>query len=148
MLKPRCTGFIPNELGRNQNVSLALPILTEKKRHYWFWSTLPDRGKTTFLKQVRSQFKANFYNKHELYQTFEADLQFLLFDEYTVPFLRIQNLNEMCDGTYQYPQKGGKAMTLKDPIVLVCGNKHPFEMYTNTDIHKLILARFYIVDLK
>ncbi len=54
----------------------------------------------------------------------------------------------MCDGTYQYPQKGGKAMTLKDPIVLVCGNKSPFDMYTNTDIHKLIKARFTVIDLK
>ncbi len=49
-LKPRCDGFIPNTLGRNRDISLALRILTEKKRHYWFFSTLPDRGKSTFLR--------------------------------------------------------------------------------------------------
>lgn len=31
--KPDCKDFIPN------NWDLTLPILSEKKRHYWFWSS-------------------------------------------------------------------------------------------------------------
>lgn len=88
-LKPRCNGFIPNTLGRNRDISLALRILTEKKRHYWFFSTLPDRGKSTFLRSVHDNFKADYYNKNELFQTIDSDIQFLLFDEYSIPFLRI-----------------------------------------------------------
>lgn len=34
--KPDCTGFIPNTWGQ------ALPILSEKKKHYWFWSEDPN----------------------------------------------------------------------------------------------------------
>lgn len=30
--KPDCTGFIPN------NWALLLPIRSEKKKHFWFWS--------------------------------------------------------------------------------------------------------------
>lgn len=30
--KPDCTGFIPNTWG------LVLPIRSEKKKHFWFWS--------------------------------------------------------------------------------------------------------------
>lgn len=65
--KPVCTGFIPNTWG------LALPIRQEKQKHYWFWSTEPNRGKTKFLEQIDAQFRASWYNKSEVYQHIHKD---------------------------------------------------------------------------
>lgn len=59
--KPDCSGFIPN------NWALALPISSEKKKHYWFWSTEPNKGKTTFLKSIDESFRASWFNKAEVY---------------------------------------------------------------------------------
>lgn len=59
--RPDCTGFIPN------NWALALPIHAHKKKHYWFWSSEPDKGKTTFLKSIDDSFRASWYNKSEVY---------------------------------------------------------------------------------
>jgi hypothetical protein len=36
----------------------------------------------------------------------------------------------MCDGTYQYPVKGGAARPVK-AYILVTGNKDPKELYPN-----------------
>lgn len=44
--KPTCVESIPNDWGK------ALPIRSIKKKHYWVWSTQPNRGKTTWLKSI------------------------------------------------------------------------------------------------
>lgn len=51
----------------------------------------------------------------------------------------------MCDGTYQYPSKGGQSIKLNKPYILICGNKHPEELYPNA--YKYIEARFTVINL-
>ena len=72
------------------------------------------------------------------------DSQFIIIDEFTTPDIKTTTLNSMCDGTYQYPAKGGPSVKPTDhPIVIACGNKHPEEMYSNT--YKYIEARFNVI---
>lgn len=134
---PPCTGFIPNHFG------LVLPVASYKNRHYWFWSSSPNKGKTTFLKSIQSQFPSLWYTWSEKYQSPAPGSQFVLLDEYSVGHLTITQLNMMCDGTYQYPVKGSAPFSLPSAIVLVCGNRCPLEIY-DTKHHDLIKARFNV----
>ena len=126
---------------------LALPYDqpgANKKRHYWIWSTEPDKGKTKFLELVDKEHRASWYNKAEVYQHIHKDSQFILIDEYTTADIKATTLNQMCDGNYLYPSKGG-APTYNKACILICGNKKPEEMYPNA--FKYIEARFNIICL-
>lgn len=138
---PRCEGFIPNTFG------LVLPIRSQKQRHYWFWSEQPDKGKTTFLKALSTQYTCYLYNVNEKFQDPKESTQFLLFDEYSTAKVFLTDLNSMCDGTYKYPKKGLPAVTLEEPIVIICGNRRPEEVYTTEANWPLINARFNVVCL-
>lgn len=136
---PRCLGFIPNALGH------LLPMVDGKCRHYWLWSRGPNTGKTTFLKSVASAHPSHWYCYAETFQNLHPGTQFVLLDEYTVPHLKTTTLNQMCDGTYPYPCKGGVTVQLPDVVILVCSNKPPEEVYPND--HPLIKARFRPIEL-
>jgi len=88
-----------------------------------------------------------WYNQAEKYQAAHPDHQFVLLDEYSTAKLTITDLNQMCDSTYQYPVKGGTPVTLKNAIVLLCGNKPPTEVYTTESNWPLINARFNLICL-
>lgn len=136
---PRCTLFVPNSLGK------VFPVLDQKRRHFWIWSRQPDTGKTTFLKSVACQFPSYWYSYKEGFQSAHPGTQFVLLDEYSSPHLQATQLNQMCDGTWQYPVKCGTAIQLESPIVLVASNKPPEEVYPN--VFQLINARFFVFEL-
>ena len=37
-------------------------LLTGKRRHFWFWSSGPDRGKTTMLKNLDAKYACSWWN--------------------------------------------------------------------------------------
>lgn len=135
---PRCVGFIPNAFG------LLLPLQVGKQRHHWFWSALPNTGKTTFLKSLTKTHPCYFYNQNEKFQTVCSSTQFVLLDEYSTAKLLLTDLNQICDGTFQYCRKGESAVTLEEPIVIICGNRRPEEVYTSEHNWPLINARFIV----
>lgn len=135
--KAPCVGFVPNSWG------LILPVLETKHRHYWFWSTNPNKGKTTWLQMIKDKYPAMWYSWTEKFQTAVLEAQFVLLDEYSTGHLTVTQLNMMCDGTYAYPVKGSASFALPKSIVLVCGNKNPLEIYKE-EHHELIKARFII----
>ena len=138
--KPDLPEMIPNTF------DLALPFMPEeKRRHYWFWSQSPDRGKTTFLESLEQSYRAHFYTKSEKYQSFPTNTQIVLIDEFSDPFLTVTTLNQMCDGTYKYPTKGGQAIKLSKPLIVCCSNKPPSALYPNT--YQYLLARFQFINL-
>ena len=49
---PRCVGFIPNTF------NLCFPMITGKQRHLWIWSSGANKGKTTFLLDLRQGTRA------------------------------------------------------------------------------------------
>jgi len=134
---PRCTGFIPNSFGH------ILTVDSVKRRHYWFWSTGPNKGKTTWLQSLQIQFPCLWYSWTEKFQVPASNAQFVLLDEYSSGHLTVTQLNMMCDGTYAYPVKGSCPFQLPGAIVLICGNKSPLEIYDEKH-HELIKARFII----
>lgn len=138
---PFCVGFIPNSLGK------IFPVYSSavKLRHYWIWSRNPNSGKTTFLKSVASSYPSYWMCYKENFQSLHPRTQFILLDEYSSPHLTTTQLNQMCDGTWMYPVKGGTAIMLAEPIILVAANKPIDEVYPND--HLLIKARFSQIDL-
>ena len=67
------------------------------------------------------------------------------FDEYSKAHLQVTQLNQMCDGTWAYPVKQSSATTLDEPVVIVCSNKPPEDVYPN--FYFLVLARFRVFEL-
>lgn len=104
-------------------VNLFLLDKKEKQRHYWLYSSMPNKGKTTFLERLRAEFACSDYSAQEKFQNVHRDSDFLLFDEfgkgnsvtYTV-------MNQICDGTYKYPIKGREAVVLDKPYVILGSN--------------------------
>ena len=54
-----------------------------------------------------------------------------MLDEYTQATLRATQINEMCDGTYKYPNKYGGPTRLNAPLVLICANASIDTVYPN-----------------
>lgn len=139
--KPTCADAIPNPWGLEMN------ILKCKQKHYWVWSKEPNLGKTTsFLLPLMESYRCTMYSYQENFQNIYSDSQFLLFDEYSSAHLKVTQLNQMCDGTYQFPRKGGSPVVCKDITLIICGNKHPKDIYTTT--FDYIAARFNVFELK
>jgi len=136
-----CTDRIPNSWNIN------MPIVGDKQRHYWVWSSGPNFGKTTWLKWLSDRFRCSWYNTSEGFQSdIREDTQFLLFDEYSGgKTLKSTQLNQMCDGTYIYPFKGGAGIRLQDPCLIITGNRDPKELYPNA--WPFIQARFNVFQL-
>lgn len=62
-IKDTCCGFIPNTFG------VLLPLKKDKCKHYWLWSSSPNKGKTTFLKDLDLKYKCSWYNYQESFQS-------------------------------------------------------------------------------
>lgn len=61
--KPDCIDWLPN----TWDLALPLEDTSNKRRHYWFWTNVPDKGKTTFLERMDEQYRCSCYNKAEVY---------------------------------------------------------------------------------
>ena len=151
-----CQGFIPNRWGK------LMPVWNpdgqengQKKRHFWIYSSMADKGKTTFLRSLDMQFPCSWYSTNENFQTIHPKSQFILLDEFAPGnSVTIRQLNQMCDGTYQYPTKGSSAVRLADPIIVICSNMTPERVYCNAALKEqaderkqtlsLINARFNV----
>lgn len=119
-------------------------VLTQKRRHFWFWSVNPDHGKTKMMKNLARRYACSWYNYAENFQAIYMDSQFLLMDEYTEAHLKQTTLNMICDSTWLYPIKTEDPVQ-KNMIVVVCGNMHPSILYPLT--YRFITARFTIVEV-
>ena len=80
------------------------------------------------------------YNQQEVFQTFPPTTQVVMLDEYSTANLTITKLNQMCDGTLQYPTKGGEPLSLEKPLILICGNASIDSVYPNKG--QFLKARF------
>lgn len=118
--------------------------LNIKKKHLWYWSDGPNYGKTINLKIHDKRYLCSWYNYNEKFQNISPDSQFLLMDEFTRPYLYATDLNQMCDGTYQFPSKQSNAARV-EMIIILCSNKPPHMIYPNA--FQYIEARFNVVKL-
>lgn len=141
--KPRATSLIPSFFDH------PLEIKNGKKRHFWIWSNIPNTGKTMSMKAIIEKHPAFFYDYEDsgFQSNVFPDTQFVIIDEYNAPVLKIMDLNKMCDGTFAYKRKALSAITLKDPIIIVCSNSSFRKLYSRTDKIPLLEARFNEIEL-
>jgi len=138
-----CSVAIPN----SWNIKMPLHPAGVKQRHYWVWSTGPNFGKTSWLKWLSDTFRCSWYNTSESFQSdIREDTQFLLFDEYSGgKTVKSTALNQMCDGTYIFPFKGGAGVRLQNPTLIITGNRNPEVLYPQA--WPFIQARFNVFQL-
>lgn len=110
-----------------------------KQRHIWVWSTGPNLGKTTWLKQLDQKYKCGWYTYSETFQPFHRDTQLVLCDEFSGK-ISITQLNQMCDGTYQYPTKGAMPTLIRKPLIIIASNRSIVDVYPK--FHQFASARF------
>jgi len=136
-----------DNLIQRDTFGIALSVQSVKQRHFWIWSSSPNKGKSTFLNSVEQSFPSLRFGYEEIYQQHLPYSQFVLLDEFShSKLVGLTKLNSMCDGTYQYPVKGASSFKLTDPIILVCGNSDPLFLFPES-LHPLIQARFTIINL-
>lgn len=116
----------------------------EKKRHYWFWSQDSNKGKTTHAKFLIENYRGCRMSLAEKYQSqINASAQLIIIEEIkkgnSLPYT---TLDLMCDGTYQYPVKGGTAVTPKDPYIFIYSNFPIDAVYLDQDGVTRLRARF------
>jgi len=131
---------IPNAWG------IDMPLILDKKRHYWIYSSTPDWGKTRWLKGLDEYYRCSWFAYSEAFQELWPDSQFLLMDEYSKAHLCVTQLNQMCDGTYKYKTKGGGQLQLPGITIILCANAPPDEVYPKA--HPFIEARFNVIRLE
>ena len=112
-----------------------------KRCHYWFWSRVPNTGKTTNMRGISkfaftmtTRYQNGFFDKVDR----QAQINFL--DEYgngspaevVTRRLAMSDINLMCDGEYGFNQKGRNPVELLDkhPLIVIFSNKPPEEVYT------------------
>lgn len=105
-----------------------------KQRHYWLWSSMPNKGKTSFLRLLKQKYRCSYYSCREKYQEMGQDSEVVLFDEFGPGNnIQITILNQICDGTYQYPAKGRQPTILDSPLVILCSNFDISHAYPNSN---------------
>lgn len=73
------------------------------------------------------------------FQHIPNNAQCVMMDEYSYAYLKISQLNEMCDGTFPYPHKNSVDVILDKPLILVCSNRSIENMYKDA---QFLYARF------
>lgn len=133
---------LPNPWVNDFNIDFEL-----KRCHLWIWSTQPNLGKTTWLLNLKRQFRLEFWNVFEVFQNqIKKETQIIAIDEFR-GMMKISMLNALCDGTLLIPQKGLPPLELAEkPLVIIVGNKGPEEVY-KSDLQQYIEARFNIIKL-
>ena len=80
-----------------------------KLRNYWLWSSTPDKGKSTFLKNTCAKYKAQIFNANQQsFNEIHASTQIICFDtvrlspdEKVFP-PRWDDIEKISDGTYKF----------------------------------------------
>lgn len=103
-----------------------------KNRHYWIYSTVVNKGKTTFLKTLLDSYRTYRFNVLEKYQDVSDDTEIVVFDEYAKGHsMTLTHLNSICDGIHRYPKKNGPSVVLKFPLVIICSNFSISQIYND-----------------
>lgn len=124
-----------------KDVTIPVIAKTVKKRHYWIYSSMPDKGKTTYLNKLKNSFRTYKYGMGEKFQNMGIGVQIVYFDEYAPGnCLKVTELNEICDGDFKFIRKGLDPIILDSPYIFLCSNYSIREVYPNK--YATVEARF------
>lgn len=129
--------WIPNPWG------ILLPLTNQKRRHWWIYSTQPNKGKTTWAKEMQATYGAHIKSGDYTYWNITGRESMLILDEYNVAGLRYHVLNQIADGTFEFRVflQGLRTIpTLR--IVVVLSNQNLVDVYPH--MSNLLMARFNI----
>jgi len=137
--KPELPAFLPTTW------NLELPICDDKRRHFWIWSAEPSVGKTHNANIWLDTYGGLRYNVNESFQN-PTRQRLIVIDEYNQGELGFSQLNQMCDGNFQFPVKGQPSFIIRKPIVIVLSNYPMASLYKKEKA--LILLRSRFVEIK
>lgn len=129
--------WIPNPWG------YVLPYKrNQKRRHYWIFSTQPNKGKTTFFAEpLVKEYNIHFKTGGEFtYWNLRGDEEGIILDEYNHAYLKWDKLNSMADGLAEYRRCGSSNICLKKPLLIILSNRSIKDLYPNRN--DLLYARF------
>lgn len=132
-----CTppNFLPNQWG-----FLIQPFSKSKQRHYWIFSQAPNRGKTTWARDLEAKYGAYIKSADFTYWNVTGREPFIILDDYNTAGLRFNALNQLCDGNYEARVFMAGVRRLQPKLVIVLSNAKIEEIYPIK--YELIKARF------
>lgn len=118
----------------------------EKRRHYWIFSRMPNKGKTTkFALPLEENYRCYVKAGDYTYWSLRGDEQAVILDEYNTAALKWSVLNCMCDGTHEYRIFQGGVRKLKNPLIIVLSNTDIESLYPH--MAQFLLERFNVVEI-
>lgn len=133
--------FLPNPWAK------VLPSFkSTKKRHYWIWSSQPNKGKSYhFARPLVEEYLCYLKSGDFTYWSIRGDEQCIILDEYNTASLKFNFLNSMCDGSAEYRIFQGGVRKMKNPLIIVLSNQPIRNLYTF--MYELLYARFNEIEL-
>lgn len=132
--------FLPNPWG------FLLPSkVVGKRRHYWIWSSQPNKGKTfNFAKPLKKEYKAEIITGDTTYFTLDECCQCVIFDEYNTAKFKWDTINAMCDGSYSWRRFNMPSIRLDDPLIIFLSNQDLSVLYPfmNNFLYERINVRY------
>lgn len=137
---PDTRADLPRNVPNSWN--LLLPVDTSiKKCHYWFWSSNPNRGKTTFGTYLLRMYKSIIKSTDFSYWNIESDTRIIILDEFYKGGLKAQQLNSICDGSFEFRIfHGGLRRLEKKALVIVLSNFSIEQVFPY--MHDIVKTRF------
>jgi len=134
-------GYLPNSWGK----ILPINLPNIKRRHYWIYSSGPNKGKTTNAKEWCKNYKSHIQCSDFSYWGLNGDEGLLILDEYNTAKLNWSTLNSMADGTMGYRCFQRGVITLNNPLIVILSNSTISSLYPNTNL--FLYERFIEIDL-
>jgi len=132
--------FLPNPFGKILSCTLA-----SKRRHYWIWSSEPNKGKTTCAKAWYKDYNVHLQSGDFTYWTFNGNEEALIIDEYNSAKLTWSSLNAICDGTFCYRIFQGGLRGNLNFLVIIFSNRKICDLYPNMNV--FLYERFNEIEL-
>lgn len=120
---------------------LISTVSTQKRRNWWIYSTVPNRGKTTWAKAMVKEFGAYIKSSDFAYWNITGRESLLILDDYNTAGLKFNTLNQLCDNTYEARVfQGGIKRMDQLRCVIVLSNVPIIQLYPY--MHSTLEARF------
>lgn len=104
--------------------------LIGKRRHLWIFSRLPDKGKTFwFAKPLEEKHKAKICCGDMMYWNLNGEEEAIILDEYNSAKLKWDQLNSICDGTWEYRRIYKSNLKLDNPLIIILSNQSINDLY-------------------
>lgn len=128
--------FLPNPWGFLMSGDQSV-----KKRHWWIYSDMPNRGKTTFARHLAKEYGAYVKSADFSYWNVTGKESLIVLDDYNTAGMRFNALNQLCDGFMEARVFMGGNVRIEPTLVIVLSNVKIVDLYPFKS--ELIHARFH-----